>query len=257
MANTTPCRTPPPPPPSDSGWEVGFSKPRRFLLQPQGLVRTRGLGVLLATEERILASLSFLRSGSGFREAAIVGGRAACLPPPPTTLTAPPGSQRASPEGPGPLRRAAPLCAHLAADVGLAERRACPPRRAQQAGWPPGALGRRRRPGPGAPSPWTLGQGRRLSPKVRVRGSTLAAGRCGRLHGRETGLRPHRAGPDPGVDLYRRLLVVLGRLAARVCPPLLPPPTRGLAGELYGVSPLILSSAKHSLLNWQRITDAS
>lgn len=155
-----------PPPPSDSGWEVGFSKPRIFLLQPQGLVRTRGLGVLLATEERILASLSFLRSGSGFREAAIVGGRAACLPPPPTTLTAPPGLQRASPEGPGPLRRAAPLCAHLAADVGLAERRACPPRRAQQAGWLPGALGRRRRPGPGAPSPWTLGRGRRLSPKV-------------------------------------------------------------------------------------------
>lgn len=246
-----------PPPPSDSGWEVGFSKPRIFLLQPQGLVRTRGLGVLLATEERILASLSFLRSGSGFREAAIVGGRAACLPPPPTTLTAPPGLQRASPEGPGPLRRAAPLCAHLAADVGLAERRACPPRRAQQAGWLPGALGRRRRPGPGAPSPWTLGRGRRLSPKVRVRGSTLAAGRCGRLHsGRRDCTRTARAQTPGLISTGACWLCLAGWqpvCVLRSSPHLLV----ARLGSFMGVSSLILNSAKHSLLNWQRITDAS
>lgn len=116
--------------------------------------------------ERILASLSFPRSGSGFREAAIAGGRTACLPPPPTTLSAPPGSHLASPALAGPLRRSVSLCAHLAADAGPAEHRACPPPRALRAGRPPSTLGSHRRPGPGAPRPWTPGRGRRLSPKV-------------------------------------------------------------------------------------------
>lgn len=74
-------------PPSDSGWDVGFSSKSRFRALINLLV-VGEFGWNLVVQEhcgpprRILASLSFPRSGSGFREAAVVGGRAACPPAP-------------------------------------------------------------------------------------------------------------------------------------------------------------------------------
>ena len=138
---------------------------------------------------RILASLSFPRSGSGFREAAVVGGRAACPPTPahrpPTAcalrfaLAPLPPTRAECQEGPvagawEPLELRLSVCAQRSARA-CSLPWACP---FPQAGRLRGAWRSRSHCGPGAPSLslGTPGQGGSLYPKVWAQVSTLAAG---------------------------------------------------------------------------------
>lgn len=133
---------------------------------------------------RILASLSFPRSGSGFREAAVVGGPAACPPAPAhPPLTAalrfalaplPPHAQNVRKGlslGPGSRSSGGCPCARSSAG-GCSLTRACP---LPRAGRPHGATTSHSSCGPGAPSLGTPGQGGSLSPKVWAQ-ATLASG---------------------------------------------------------------------------------
>lgn len=136
--------------------------------------------------KRILASLSFPTSGSGFREAVVVGGRAACPPAPahpPLTvalrfaLVPLPPTRTECQEGPvagawEPLERR--LCAWAQRSAGgCSLPLACPfPRAGQLRGAPMSRSGC----GPGAPSLGTPGPGVSLSLKVWVQVSTLASG---------------------------------------------------------------------------------
>lgn len=97
------------------------------------------------------------------------------------------------------------------------------------------------------PPPWAWGSeavdtGARAPPLPkgmgRLRSSTRVwGGVVGSAAGgwRPDGRRHH--GPDPGVDLFRRLLVVLGRLAAP-CSSSPPPPIYSHSGAFCGGSPL-------------------
>lgn len=180
----------------------------------------------------------------------VAGPPARRLRPP---LSAAPGSHLASPAGPGPLRRSmsartpgsrrgpsgAPGMPSPASPASgpAAEHPGEPP--------PPWAWGSEAvDTGAGAP-PLPKGMGR-LRSSTRARGGVVGSAAGGR---RPDGRRHH--GPDPGVDLFRRLLAVLGRLAAP-CSSSTPPPvySRPESGASRGgIASLILRSAKYTLLN--------
>lgn len=231
-----------------SGWEDGFSpKPRRVLASLKAAQRPFDSKIVAREPcrppRRNLASLSFPRSGSGFREAAVMGGRAACLPPPPTAVAAakaprftsclagPPrrmsrraGAWASAPPGAPSVRTWQPQ--ELTPAAGLAERQACLP------------LGSRRRPGPGTPSPRTSGRGRRLSPKVGARGCDP--------DGAPTGGWSLPA-PAGGAWQAGNLVILLHSS----------PDLRAVRwGAFWGLLS-DLNSTRHSLLHLQWITDAS
>lgn len=180
-----------------------------------------------------------------------VAGPPARRPRPP--LSAAPGSHLASPAGRGLCAAPCPRV-HLAADAGPAEHRACPPPRALRAGRPPSTLGSRRRPGPGAPRPWTPGRGRRLSPKVwGVCAAPPGPGEVWWAARLEAGdqMGAGTTAPTRGLISSGACWLFLADWQLPVPPPLLPQCTRGPSQEpsAGGIASLILRSAKYTLLN--------